>query len=67
MEGVGQNLQDHASVYSLSWAVNKNTALTTTDLVNPFEFLRYLAKRTGMFQLIVLSPVLLLLETKISK
>ena len=50
---MGQNFQDHPSVYGLTWRVNKNTAVKTTDLINPLEFIRYLAKRTGMLTIIL--------------
>ena len=49
MEGVGQNLQDHPGVYGFVFSVNNNVALTFMDLINPLEFIKYLAKGIGMF------------------
>ena len=53
VQGVGQNLQDHPVAYGLSWVVKKGTAMKLTGLVEPIDFIKYIAHRTGVEYLLM--------------
>ncbi|XP_069986833.1 glucose dehydrogenase [FAD, quinone] [Penaeus vannamei] len=47
LPGVGQNFQDHASLYGLTWTTTKGTSLSLLTLANPFSLKEYIFRRRG--------------------
>ncbi|KAG7175563.1 Oxygen-dependent choline dehydrogenase-like 2 [Homarus americanus] len=47
LPGVGQNLQDHVSVYGLSWTVRKGLTNSFIDALSPLSLRRYITERQG--------------------
>ncbi|KAF2349775.1 Glucose-methanol-choline oxidoreductase C-terminal [Trinorchestia longiramus] len=47
LPGVGQNFQDHPTIYGLSWSVRKGMANGLQQLLSPWSKLQYITKRQG--------------------
>ncbi|XP_068248199.1 glucose dehydrogenase [FAD, quinone]-like isoform X2 [Palaemon carinicauda] len=49
LPGVGQNFQDHPSVYGLTWTVSKSASSSFFNLINPAHVLQYFQDKQGPF------------------
>ncbi|XP_066974360.1 glucose dehydrogenase [FAD, quinone]-like [Macrobrachium rosenbergii] len=47
--GVGQNLQDHMSVYGLVWTINKGSSSSMRQFIAPGAIERYVLEREGPY------------------
>ncbi|KAF2367609.1 Glucose-methanol-choline oxidoreductase C-terminal [Trinorchestia longiramus] len=47
LPGVGQNFQDHPSIYGISWTVPKGMASSYQRLLSPWSKLQYITNRRG--------------------
>lgn len=47
LPGVGENLQDHPSIFGMTWTLNKAAADSVFRVATPQAILQYLKDRTG--------------------
>ncbi|CAL4094385.1 unnamed protein product, partial [Meganyctiphanes norvegica] len=47
LPGVGQNLQDHPTIWNLAWTVTPGNALNMLTLINPLSVSQYTKSKTG--------------------